>query len=107
MGRSIGVTTNTVADYVALIEGLEMALEKEVDEVDVYVDSPVLSGHLVEGYRIRADHLRPLVEHIRQLLDRFSSWSLTRVPRKVNPESDLLANRGIEEPTRRAAACPI
>ena len=102
IGRSIGVTTNTVADYVALTEGLEMALEKGVDEVDVCVDSPVLSGHLVEGYRIRADHLRPLVEHTRQLLDRFSSWSLTRVARKVNLESDLLANRGIEEPMTEA-----
>src|ERR687892_374657 len=102
IGRSIGVTTNTVADYVALTEGLEMALEKGVDEVDVCVDSPVLSGHLVEGYRIRADHLRPLVEHTRQLLDRFSSWSLTRVARKVNLESHQLANRGIEEPMTEA-----
>jgi ribonuclease HI len=104
IGRSIGVTTNTIADYVALMEGLEMALEKGVDEVDVYVDSPVLSGHLVEGFRVRADHLRPLVEHVHQLLDRFSSWSLTRVPRKVNLDADLLANRGIEEPMTEALA---
>src|ERR687896_395033 len=102
IGRSIGVTTNTVSDYTALIEGLEMALEKGVDEIDVCVDSPVLSGHLVEGHRIRADHLRPLVEHTRQLLDRFSSWSLTRVARKANLESDLLANREIEEPMTEA-----
>jgi ribonuclease HI len=96
IGRDIGVATNTVADYIALIEGLEMALEKEVDEVEVYVDSPVVAGHLLEGYRVRAFHLRPLVEHVHQLLDRFSSWSLTRVSRRLNLESDLLANRGIE-----------
>jgi ribonuclease HI len=97
IGRSIGVATNTVADYTALIEGLEMALDKGVSEVDVYVDSPLVAGHLLEGYRVRADHLRPLVEHVRQLLEQFSTWSLTRVPRKLNFESDLLAIRGINE----------
>jgi ribonuclease HI len=97
IGRSIGVATNTVADYAALIEGLEMALDKGVTEVDVYVDSPLVAGHLLDEYRVRADHLRPLVERVRQLLDRFSKWSLTRVPRKLNIESDLLAMRGAEE----------
>ena len=96
IGKDIGVATNSVADYIALIEGLEMALDKEVREIIVHVDSPLVAGHLLEGHRIRADHLRPLVEHVRQLLDRFSTWSLTRVPRQLNHESNLLANRGIE-----------
>jgi ribonuclease HI len=96
IGRSIGEATNTVADYIALIEGLEMALGEGIREINVYIDSPLVAGHLLKGYRIRADQLRPLVEHVRQLLDRFSSWSLTRIPRKLNHESDLLANRGIE-----------
>lgn len=97
IGRSIGVTTNTVADYTALIEGLELALDKGVSEVNVYVDSALVTGHLLEGYTVRADHLRPLVERVRQLLDQFSAWSLTRLPRKLNLESDLLAFRGIEQ----------
>ncbi|MDQ4058366.1 MAG: ribonuclease HI family protein [Actinomycetota bacterium] len=96
MGRSIGTETNSVADYTALIEGLEMALDKGVDEVNVFVDSPLIAGHLLKGYRVRADQLRPLVEHARQLLDQFPRWSLTRVPRKLNVEPDLLANRAIE-----------
>jgi ribonuclease HI len=97
IGRSVGVATNTVADYTALIEGLEMALDKGVRDIDVYVDSPVVAGHLSEGYMVRADQLRPLVEQVRQLLDQFSTWSLTRVSRKLNLESDLLANQGIEQ----------
>src|ERR687891_36588 len=97
VGRSIGVSTNTVADYAALIEGLEMALDKGVREVSVFVDSAVVAGHLVDGYRVRPDHLRPLVEHVRQLLDQFSTWSLTKVPRKLNLESALLALWGVEQ----------
>jgi len=102
--KGIGVATNTVADYTALLEGLEMALEKGVREVSVYVDSPVVAGHLVEGYMVRADHLRPLVEQVRQLLDEFSTWSLTRVPRKSNLESGLLAKRAITRATALRAA---
>jgi ribonuclease HI len=97
IGRGIGVATNTVADYTALIEGLEMALDRGVREVDVFVDSALVTGHLVDGYMVRADHLRPLVEQVRQLLDQFSTWSLTHVPRKLNLESDLLAIRGLEQ----------
>ena len=95
ISKSIGVSTNTVADYTALIEGLQMALDTGVKELDVYVDSPLVAGHLLNGYRVRADHLRPLVEHVRQQLDQFSTWLLTRVPRKLNLESNQLANRAI------------
>jgi len=95
VGRGIGVATNTVADYVALIDGLELALSKGIRRIDVYVDSAVIAGHLLTGHRVRADHLRPLVEQVRQQLDRFSTWSLTRVPRKLNLEADRLANRGL------------
>lgn len=95
ISRSIGVTTNTVADYAALSEGLELARVNGVDEIDVYVDSAVVAGHLVDHHRVRADHLRPLVEHVRQQLDAFHSWSLTRVPRKLNLDADRLGSLGI------------
>jgi ribonuclease HI len=95
ISRSIGVTTNTVADYTALIEGLQMALDQGVNKVHVYVDSPLVAGHLLEGHRVRADHLRPLLEEVRQQLELFSDWSLTRVNRNSNLEANQLANRGI------------
>jgi ribonuclease HI len=95
IATSIGVTTNSVADYTALIEGLQMALDKGIKEVHMYVDSPLIAGHLLEQHRVRADHLRPLVEQVRQLLDVFSTWSLMRVPRNMNVESNQLAARAI------------
>lgn len=97
IATSIGVVTNTVADYTALIVGLQMALDKGIKEVHVNVDSPLIAGHLLERHRVRADHLRPLVEQVRQLLDVFPSWSLTRVPRSTNVESNQLAARAIVE----------
>jgi hypothetical protein len=74
-----------------------MALDSGVDDINVYVDSAVVAGHLVDGHRVRADHLRPLVEQARQQLDSFGAWSLTRVPRKLNRDADQLANLASNE----------
>lgn len=97
IAKDIGTTTNTVADYTALIEGLQMALDKGVKEVHISLDSPVIVGHLLDGHPVRADHLRPLVEQVRELLDAFSNWSLTQVSRGMNVEADRLAAWGIDD----------
>jgi ribonuclease HI len=97
IARGIGETTNNVAEYTALIEGLQMALDAGVTDIDVCIDSPVVAGHLLKGHRVQADHLRPLVERVRQLLDLFSTSSLVRVPRALNAHADKLANQGIDD----------
>ena len=63
----------------------------------MYFDSPVLAGHLLKGHKVKADHLRPLIERVRQLLDLFSTSSLARVPRTLNAPADKLANQGIDD----------
>jgi ribonuclease HI len=97
IARGIGVATNNVAEYTALIEGLQMALDSGVTHLDAYIDSPVVAGHLLKGHRVKADHLRPLVERVRHLLTLFAASSVTRVSRELNADADKLANRGIDE----------
>lgn len=48
-----------------------MALDSGVTHLDAYIDSPVVAGHLLKGHRVKADHLRPLVERVRHLLALF------------------------------------
>jgi len=91
IARGIGEATNNVAEYTALIEGLQMALDGGITDIDAYIDSPVIAGHLLNGHKIKADHLRPLVERARELLELFSTSSLTRVPRALNDDADKLA----------------
>lgn len=97
IARGIGVTTNNVAEYTALIEGLEMALHAGVTDIEAFIDSPVVAGHLLKGHKVKADHLRPLVERVRNLLDLFRTSSLARVPRALNAHADKLANQGIDQ----------
>jgi ribonuclease HI len=104
IAKAIGPATNNVAEYTALIAGLQMALDRGVTDVDVFFDSPVLAGHLLKGYRVKADHLRPLIERVRQLLDLFSTSSLARVPRASNAHADMLANQGIDAATGTPSA---
>jgi ribonuclease HI len=96
IASGIGLATNNVAEYTALIEGLQMALGAGVTDIDVCIDSPVVAGHLLKGHKVKADHLRPLVERVRQLLDLFSASTLVRVPRALNGHADKLANQGID-----------
>lgn len=104
--RGIGLATNNVAEYTALIEGLQMAIDVGVTDIDAYIDSPVVAGHLLEGHRVKADHLRPLVQRVRQLLGLFSTSSLARVPRALNGDADKLANRGIDDAISNVHAEP-
>lgn len=102
IARGIGVATNNVAEY-GLIEGLQMALDSGVTHLDAYIDSPVVAGHLLKGHRVKADHLRPLVERVRHLLALFAASSVTRVSRELNADADKLANRGIDETVGKGA----
>ncbi len=104
IAKGIGPATNNVAEYTALIEGLQMALDAGVTDIDAYIDSPVVAGHLLKGHRVKADHLRPRVERVRQLLDLFSTSSLARVPRALNADADKLANQGIDHAIKQGAS---
>ncbi len=97
IARGIGVATNNVAEYTALVEGLQMALDRGVTHLDAYIDSPVVAGHLLKGHTVKAEHLRPLVERVQHLLALFAASSVTRVSREFNRDADKLANRGIDD----------
>lgn len=97
----LGHTTNNVAEYRALLLGLERALSCGVERVEVRADSELLIKQLRGEYRVRSDGLRPLYEEAKQLLGRFRSSKLTHVRREHNTEADRLANRGIDEHAAR------
>lgn len=96
IGRGIGVTTNNVAEYTALIEGLEIALAHEVDELEVRLDSELVVRQVNGQWRIKEERLRPLAVRARSLLDRFDKVTVAHVRRGDNAEADALANQGMD-----------
>jgi ribonuclease HI len=97
LARSIGEATNNVAEYHALIAGLELALESGVDEIEVYVDSELVVAQVKGEWKIKNDRLRALAGKAQSLLRRFEASSITHVRRHLNQRADELANQAMDE----------
>lgn len=104
LARPLGVTTNNVAEYEALIAGLELALEHGVTDVEVLMDSELVVSQVTGVWKIKKDHLRARAARAASLLRRFSSSSLKHVGRAHNARADELANRAMDEAERAGGA---
>lgn len=94
--EGIGHATNNVAEYRALIAGLELALEHSCTELEVRIDSKLVAMQVEGRWKIKSDSLRPLAVEARALLNRFEQVSITQVPRRENTRADRLANIGMD-----------
>ena len=97
IARGIGATTNNVAEYEALIAGLELAHEKGVTDLAVRVDSELVASQIQGRWKIKNDRLRRLAVDARRRLGTFESWTIVQVPRSENAGADALANQGMDE----------
>lgn len=96
IGGVIGETTNNVAEYRALIAGLEMALDREIASIDVRLDSLLLVKQVNGEYRVKAAHLKPLHREAVSLLRKFDEATVGHVPRGSNAVADALANEALD-----------
>ncbi len=96
IARGIGETTNNVAEYTAVIEGLELAAELGARTVELRSDSLLLINQLTGRYRVKAPHLQPLHRRARSVAAGFERISFEHVPREENVEADRLANEGVD-----------
>lgn len=96
IGGVLGETTNNVAEYRALIAGLELALDRGVRSIEVRLDSLLLVKQVMGEYKVRATHLKPLHREAVKLLARFDEASLSHVRRELNTVADALANEALD-----------
>jgi ribonuclease HI len=95
-GETIGVATNNVAEYRALLAGLESALERGVDEVEVVSDSELLVKQMRGEYKVKNAALRELVDEAESLARRLGRVSYTAVRREHNELADRLVNDALD-----------
>jgi queuosine biosynthesis protein QueD len=95
-GAYIGVATNNVAEYRALIWGLRNARALRVRELDICADSELLVKQLRGEYRVKNAGIRPLFSEAQQLLAGFGSFSVKHVYREQNSAADTLANEAMD-----------
>jgi len=97
MRRSLGHATNNVAEYTGLIIGLEEALRRGVDDLDVRLDSLLVVQQMNGVWKIKHPGLRPLALRAGELLARFPRRTIVHVPRELNALADAQVNRAIDE----------
>jgi ribonuclease HI len=92
----IGEATNNVAEYRALLLGLERTRALGATEVEVTNDSELVARQVGGAYKVKHAALRPLYDQAMQALQGFDRWSLRSVPREQNAEADRLVNEALD-----------
>ena len=98
-GLFINEETNNVAEYVALVEGLRDARNRDVNNISIYGDSELIIKQIRGEYDCNADNLIEFHETALDLLDDFGSWTIEHVPREQNNKADSIANETLDENT--------
>jgi ribonuclease HI len=102
--RYLGHATNNVAEYQALLIGLEALLRLNRKRVRVQSDSQLLVRQLNGEYRVKDEKLRTLSQRAISLLRQFKSYRIVHVPREQNKIADRLANKAIDDALKRVSA---
>lgn len=95
--RYLGEKTNNQAEYLALTEGLVKAIEMGVGELLISLDSELIVKQIKGEYRVKNDGIKPLFKRVKELLEKFGSYSIKHIPREKNKDADRLANKAIDE----------
>lgn len=96
--ESIGIATNNVAEYRALIRAVEMMVELRAQEVEFLLDSELIVKQMNGDYRVRNPKMQKLHAEATRGLGRISKATFRHVPREENQRADALANQALDQP---------
>lgn len=97
-GEYIGKSTNNVAEYSAVLEALKW-VKKNISEkvwIELFADSKLVAEQLSGNYKIKAKHLKPIIEKIRVLSLELGVVIFRHIPRSKNTLADKLANQALD-----------
>jgi ribonuclease HI len=94
--ETIGVATNNVAEYRAVLLGLRKARELGAGEVEVVNDSELVAKQINGAYKVKHPDMKPLYLEALEELRSFASWSIRSVPRAQNADADALVNQALD-----------
>ena len=95
-GERIGTATNNVAEYRAVLRGLQLAKSLGAREVEIVGDSELVARQLTGAYKVKHPAMRPLHEQAIAALRDFDRWRIRTVPRAQNAGADALVNAALD-----------
>ncbi|HEU5252542.1 MAG TPA: ribonuclease HI family protein [Solirubrobacterales bacterium] len=96
VGERIGEATNNVAEYRALLRGIELAAGHGAEELELVGDSELVVRQVEGRYKVKNAGMKELHEQVRQALAPFESWSIRHVGRADNADADRLVNEALD-----------
>jgi ribonuclease HI len=104
---TIGTATNNVAEYTALLRGLELAIDLGVKKLAVFSDSELMVKQMNGEYRVKNADLLPLYEEAKRLKKLVGAVTLSHVRREQNARADAIGNQALDgRPRRRGQPVP-
>jgi ribonuclease HI len=94
--ETIGVATNNVAEYRALLRGVERAAALGATEVELVNDSELVAKQINGLYKVKHPAMKPLYDEARAALGAFAHWKIRSVPRAQNARADALVNEALD-----------
>ncbi|MBT4349804.1 ribonuclease HI family protein [bacterium] len=92
-----GEGTNNQAEYNALLTGLELAQEHEIDEIDCFLDSELVVKQLNKEYKVKDTELAKIFVKIWNLSQTFKKITYSHVRREFNKEADAQVNKALDK----------
>lgn len=96
VGETIGETTNNVAEYRALLRGIELAAEHGATDLELVGDSELVVRQVEGRYKVKNAGMKELHEEAKRALRGFDSWSIRHVRRESNADADRLVNEALD-----------
>jgi ribonuclease HI len=96
IGETIGETTNNVAEYRALLRGIQLAAEHGARDISVVNDSELVARQVTGVYKVKHPAMQELHRQAMSGLGQFASWTIESVPRSNNAKADALVNEALD-----------
>ena len=94
--KYIGETTNNIAEYSALVEGLTKAESLNIKIIECFLDSELIVKQLNGEYKVKNAGLAPYFEKVKKLEKNFTQISFKHVKRESNKRADSLVNAALD-----------
>ena len=93
----IGETTNNQAEYKAIVRGLELALENNIENLECYLDSELVVKQINKEYKVKDKNLAKIFVKLWNLTLKFKKITFAHVRREKNKRADVLVNQALDE----------
>ncbi len=96
VAETIGPATNNVAEYRAVLRGLERARVLGAHEIEIVGDSELIARQITGAYKVKHPAMKPLHQQAIAALREFDRWRIRTVPRAQNARADALVNAALD-----------